>query len=263
MCSAGSATPMTPSLPGTSSTSSSGSSSLSSGRVERQHRSVKTDFPDYDLCVDAVPARPYEGHWEIPNRPKERARWVETNPTRLNELTTQVNKAFTLNGNGIYVPTVKLVRQTRRTWLGDQPGGFFFEIMTYWAFVNQQPSQTSVAGYLTFALGKIAAMLPKVATEGLDDPTLSGKKISTKATAADFKTATASIAEAAELSRAALDEPDDCKAAVGWRDLFGKTSDGEDVFPIPEYCNADGTRRSYPAVTAGATRVPAGSGRYA
>ncbi len=54
-------------------------------RVERQQRSLKTDFPEYDLCVDAVPARPCGDHWEIPNRPKERARWVETNPTRLNE----------------------------------------------------------------------------------------------------------------------------------------------------------------------------------
>ena len=232
-------------------------------RVERQQRSLKTDFPDFDLCVDAVPARPRGDHWEIPNRPKERARWVETNPTRLNELTTQVNKAFTLNGKGIYVPTVKLVRQTRRSWLGDQPGGFFFEIMTYWVFVNEQPSETSVAAYLTFTLEKIAAMLPEVATDGLDDPTLPDKKIITKATAVDFKTATARITEAAELARAALDEPDDCKAAVRWRDLLGKTSEGDDVFPIPEYCNADGTRRSYPAVTEGATRVPAGSGRYA
>jgi hypothetical protein len=232
-------------------------------RVERQHRSIKTDFPDFDLCVDAVPARPYEDHWEIPTRPKERARWVETNPTRLNELTTQANKDFTLNGSGIYVPTVKLVRQTRRTWLGDQPGGFYFEIMTYWAFENEQPSKTSVAGYLTFALETIAAMLPGVATDGLDDPTLADKKISTKATGADFETAVVRIAEAAQLARAALDEPDECKAAVMWRELLGKTTEGDQVFPLPEYCNADGSRRSYAGVTVGATRVPAGSDRYA
>ena len=232
-------------------------------RVERQHRSVKTDFPDFDLCVDAVPARPYGDHWEIPSRPGERARWVETNPTRLNELTTQMNKDFTLNGSGIYVPCVKLVRQTRRTWLEEQPGGFFFEIMTYWVFENEQPSQTSMAGYLTVVLEAIAAMLPVVASEGLDDPTLAGKKISTKATDADFQTAITRIAEAAELARSALDEPDECKSAVQWRDLLGKTSEGDDVFPLPEYCNADGSRRSAAAVTVGATRVPAGSGRYA
>jgi Second Messenger Oligonucleotide or Dinucleotide Synthetase domain len=232
-------------------------------RVQRQHRSLKTNLPDYDLCVDSVPARPRGNHWEIPNRPKERTRWVETNPTKLNELTTQVNKAFTLNGNGIYVPTVKLIRQTRRTWLGDQPGGFFFEILTYWVFVNDQPKATSVAGYLTFTLEKIADTLPQIAIDGLDDPTLPDKKISTKATAADFQTATTQIAEAATLARVALDEPDDCKAAVRWRDLLGKTSEGDDVFPLPEYCNTDGTHKRYRAVTKGATRVPAGNDRYA
>ncbi len=232
-------------------------------RVERQHRSIKTDFPDFDLCVDAVPARPYGDHWELPSRPGERARWVETNPTRLNELTTQVNKDFILNGSGIYVPVVKLVRQTRRTWLGDQPGGFYFEIMTYWAFENEQPSETSVAGYLTFALETIAAMLPEVATDGLDDPTLADKTITTKATAADFQTAKTKITKAAKLAQAALEERDECKAAVMWRALLGETTEGDQVFPIPDYCNADGSRRSYPAVTTGATRVPAGSDRYA
>jgi hypothetical protein len=232
-------------------------------RVERQHRSLKTGFPEFDLCVDSVPARPYGDHWEIPNRPNERARWVETNPTRLNELTTQVNQTFTLNGSGIYVPVVKLVRQTRRTWIGDQPGGFFFEIMTYWSFVTWRPHETSVAGYLTVTLERIARMLPKVATDGLADPTLPDKTIATKATAADFQTATARIDEAAKLARAALDEPDECKAAHKWRELLGKTSEGDDVFPMPEYCNADGTRRRTAGVTVGATRVPAGSGRYA
>jgi hypothetical protein len=43
-------------------------------RVERQHRSFKVEFPDFDLCVDAVPARPRGSHWEIPNRPNEQAR---------------------------------------------------------------------------------------------------------------------------------------------------------------------------------------------
>jgi hypothetical protein len=32
---------------------------------------------------------------------------------------------------------------------------------------------------------------------------------------------------------------------------------------MPEYCNADGTRQLTSGVTVGATRVPAGSGRYA
>jgi hypothetical protein len=237
-------------------------------RVERQLRSFKVDFPDFDLSVDAVAARPCGDHWEIPNRPKERARWVETNPTKLNELTTTANKTFTLNGSGIYVPTVKLVRQVRRAWIEDQPGGFFFEIMTYWAFQNTHPAAASHAEYLTVVLEAVAESLPNVASDGLPDPTLPGNTISTKATAADFRSAATRVTEAAELARSAFKESDDCRAAAQWCTLLGKTSTGEMVFPTPGYCNTDGTRRAASRSTGGrvvpgASRVPAGSDRFA
>lgn len=234
-------------------------------RVERQPRSVKVDFPDFKLTVDAVPARRYGDHWEIPSRPEdaERAQWVETNPLLLNDLTIQANKDFTLNDQGIYVPIVKLVRQTRRAWLDDQPGGLFFEIMTYRAFTNKQPSASSIAEYLTLTLEEIAAMLPDVAENGLDDPTLEGSKITTRAEEGDFDVAVEKIGEAAALARDALDDDDDCSAAIKWTKLLGKTSDGDDVFPLPSYCNSDGTRKSTSSITSGATTVPAGSNRYA
>lgn len=244
-------------------------SALKSGfdkdRVDRQHRSFKIDFPNFKLTVDAVPAHRYGDHWQIPSRPDESkpAEWVETNPLLLNDLTNEANANFTLNGNGIYVPVVKLVRQTRRAWLGKQPGGFFFEIMAYWAFTNGQLSASSTAEYLTLALEAIAEMLPDVAENGLDDPTLTDSRISTKATDADLETAITKIAEAAKLARNALEDEDDCSSAVKWRKLLGKTSEGDDVFPLPSYCNIDGSRKSTATVTRGATTVPAGSDRYA
>jgi hypothetical protein len=70
---------------------------------------------------------------------------VETNPLKLNELTSKANADFTLNGRAIYVPTVKIVRQVRRTWLDDQPGGLFAELMAYWAFIDGQPTGSSQA----------------------------------------------------------------------------------------------------------------------
>lgn len=107
--------------------------------VERQHRSVKIDFPDYDLSVDVVIARPCvehpDDHWQIPEKIEEdgRARWVETNPIEMGELTTAANKEFLLSvddpGSGVYVPMVKLIRQVRRTWVDDQPGGYYFEVL--------------------------------------------------------------------------------------------------------------------------------------
>ncbi|MBU8831140.1 nucleotidyltransferase domain-containing protein [Mycolicibacterium goodii] len=234
-------------------------------RVERQYRSIKVDFPDFDLTVDAVPARPCGDNWEIPNRPEDaqRAQWVETNPLKLNELTEEKNGEFLLNDNGIYVPIVKLVRQVRRTWLDDQPGGLFFELMTYWFFQNEQPSANSVAEYLALTLEGIATMLPTVATDGLDDPTLPDEKISTKATDADLETAQEKFREAADLASAALNDDDPCTSALKWRELLGKTSDDEEVFPLPSYCNDDGTRKRTAAITSGATTVPAGDDRYA
>lgn len=234
-------------------------------RVERQARSIKVSFDEYNLSVDAVPARPADDHWEIPKKTDQdnRASWIETDPTRLNELSTEMNKEYTLSGRGIYVPVVKLVRQVRRTWIGDQPGGLFFEILTYWAFHDDEPDEASHADYLVAALDYIEKELPAVAEAGLRDPTLDGKLIETRATQADFDIAAGRITEACDLARAALAETDDCLAALRWQQLLGKTTEDEVVFEMPEYCNADGTRRASTVSSKGAVTAPAGSGRYA
>ncbi|WP_327640860.1 nucleotidyltransferase [Kribbella sp. NBC_00482] len=233
-------------------------------RVDAQHRSFKVDFPDYDLAVDVVPARRAGDNWEIPKKTDQdnRASWIETNPLKLNDLTNQMNADFTLNDKGIYVPTVKLIRQVRRTWLDDQPGGLFFELMTYWAFHDHAPSGLSQAEYLTIVLEHIAEAMPDIAANGLDDPTIDGEKIATRATEDDFKVAIKRFEEAAELAREALDEEDDCQAAVLWQRLLGETTEEEQVFPTPEYCNTDGTHRATATTVKGAGS-PAGTGRYA
>ncbi|SNY25354.1 nucleotidyltransferase domain-containing protein [Paractinoplanes atraurantiacus] len=240
-------------------------------RVTRQHRSVMIDFPDDDLSVDVVIARPCGDHWEIPQKIEDdgNARWVETNPTKMAELTTQANKDYLLYegdpGSGVYVPVVKLMRQIRRTWVEDQPGGYFFEVLTYHAFSNLKPNEKSYAEYVTVVLREIADLLVDVADDGLDDPTLDGKKIKTKATPEQLAAAAARIDEAASLAEEAL-KADDCSAAAKWRELLGTTKNTrteEQVFPLPEYCNADGSRKKMTAVTRGASTVPAGSGRYA
>jgi len=234
-------------------------------RVERQARSFKVSFPDYDLTADAVPARVNAEHWEIPERPQENelAEWVETDPLLFNVVTKQANSNFMLNGNGIYVPTVKLVRQVRRAWLGDHPGGFFLEVMAYWAFTENGLKASSQAEYLTLALEKIAESFSEVAKSGLKDATLSGKTISTKATAEDFDLAVVRFDEAAKLARDAFEDEDDCSAAIKFRKLLGKNSEDEDVFPLPGYCNVDGSRKATSSITPGSNTVPAGNDRYA
>ena len=84
-------------------------------RTKRQDRSLQVSFPEYDLYVDAVPARPYwDGQtWEIPQK-GDQDEWVRTNPEGLTSLSSEMNAAH----DGYYVPTVKLLRQTRRALLG-------------------------------------------------------------------------------------------------------------------------------------------------
>ena len=242
------------------------------GCVERQHRSVKVEFTEYDLCVDIVIARPCvdhpDDHWQIPEKIEDdgRARWVETNPVKMGKLTTAANKDFMVAGSGVYVPMVKLVRQVRRAWVADQPGGYYFEVLTYHAFQDLQPDESTVAGYLTVILREIADRLPDYEDKGPDDPTLEDRTIKTKATHEQIKNAAARIAEAANLAEQALGEEDACKSAVLWRELLGETKNTDDpgyVFPLPEYCNTDGSRKKASAIVKGAPAVPAGRDRYA
>ena len=209
------------------------------GNVERQHRSVKIDFPEYDLSVDVVIARPCvnhpDEHWQIPQRLDENcnARWIETNPAEMTRLTIEANAEFVLNGRGAYVPTVKLVRQVRRTWVGDQPGGYYFEVLAWHAFQDLKPEQTSFAGYLTVVLEWIAAHLEDFVTTGPADPTMEGKTIKSKATADDITAAAARMAQAAVLARAALDEEDACASAEMWQRLLGQhQTDPGDPFSV-------------------------------
>lgn len=247
------------------------------GRVQRQHRSVKVDFPDFDLSVDVVIARrcvdhPDE-HWQIPEKIEAdgRASWVETNPIKMGELTTAANKTFLLSSgdsdSGVYVPMVKLIRQIRRTWVDDQPGGYYFEVLTYHAFQDLQPYENTVADYLCVVLREVAVRLPGYVNAGPDDPTLDDRTITSKATPEQIETAAKRIAEAADLAEKALGEEDPCKSARMWRDLLGETQqtdEPEDVFPLPEYCNDDGSTKSTSnMLVKGAPAVPAGRGRYA
>ena len=226
------------------------------GRVEPQDRSIKVDFPDYDLCVDAVPARPYGAYWAVPDRC---GGWEETNPESLGSLTTSMNSTH----DGHYVPIVKLIRQARRAQLGDaQPGGLYFEIACYHAFA-QGLSAVSASEYFCEALGGVARQLNWARTGGLADPTLPGHVISTRATHTELAHAAQTFDGLARRARTALHSDDACFAALEFRRIFGKTSDGSWVFPMPSYCNEDGTpRTTAPGVRSGSQTVPQ-DGRFA
>jgi hypothetical protein len=227
-------------------------------RTKRQDRSLQVSFPEYDLYVDAVPARPFwDGEtWEIPQK-GDADKWVRTNPEQFTSLSSAMNTAH----NGYYVPTVKLLRQTRRSvlGLGKKPGGFFIEVATYQTFASGLVSGNDHAEYYVSALEEVSKIVDSFVSYGIgvNDPTLPGHTISIRATDDELNAAKTRFADAAETARGALDEEDEGKAALAFRKLLGKNGDDETVFPMPPGFNDDGSKRAF-AVSAGARVVPAG-----
>jgi hypothetical protein len=227
-------------------------------RATRQDRSVQVDFPEYDLYVDAVVARPCRAHWEIPQRA---GGWEQTNPERLTTLTTAMNKAH----GELYVPTVKLVRQIRRAALGKQkPGGLYFEIAAYNAFAAGSVAGSSSAEYYTSALAGVADQLDRAIGQGLglDDPSMPGEKIRVRATPEQLATARRKFRQAARKAAEALAETNRCRAAKLFQELLGRNGDGDLVFPLPDDCNPDGTAKALAYLRPGDRRVPAGDRRF-
>ncbi len=232
-----------------------------SPRCVRQDRSVQVDFPEFDLYVDAVPARPHDSGdtWDIPERGSD-AEWVETNPDELTSLTSAMNDEH----DGFYVKTVKLMRQTRRAQVGKaKPGGFFIEIATYHAFARGLATGTDQAEYYTSALAGVSSIIDDFVVNGvgLPDPTLADQDISVRATDAEFESLRVAFANAADTAADALAQVQEGKAALGFRSLLGKDPDDEWVFPMPPGYNDDGTKKES-ALTPGDPTVPAGSRQF-
>ncbi|MBW3537196.1 MAG: nucleotidyltransferase [Actinobacteria bacterium] len=232
-------------------------------RVKCQDRSIMVKFPDFDLHVDVVPARPAGSYLEIPDKNDDGTiGWKTTNPEELTSLSSALNSDF----DGEFVPVVKLVRQARRTHLGrkGKPGGLFFEILTYHAFKKGSLDNTSTASLFTGTLRSVATQLSTVVAGGtIADPTMIGAVISVRATDEQFAEAASTFADLATKAEAALASEDKCWAAKVYRDIFGKNDDDEWVFEMPATCNDDGTARSVAVISAGDRAVPAGDGRFA
>jgi hypothetical protein len=226
-------------------------------RTKRQDRSLQVTFPEFDLYVDAVPARPYvlgEG-WEIPQRGDDDA-WVRTNPEALTSLSSEINA----DHDGLYVPTVKLMRQTRRALIGkSKPGGFFMEVATYEAFKSGVVTGADHAEYYAAALAGVSNLIDRFVLWGVEipDPTLPGRVVKVRASEDELDRLRTEFAAAAVTAAEALDEQDEGKAALAFQSLLGKNGDGESVFPVPPGFDEDGTKRAS-VLSAGARTVPAG-----
>jgi len=235
-------------------------------RAEAQRRSVKiafkSDHEDDRFSVDAVPAVKMGLHWAIPNRdPSAWAgddRWVETNPERLTELTHKQNRQPILNGQGMYVPTVKFVRQIRRHHLGEsKPGGLYFELLTYWAFNAGLENDGSFAEVLAEVLEFIAQRLDAAPGDPVMDPALN-RPFEPRPTLAELQAAGTKFSELARMAHRALSE-ERCPAAALWRRILGQNRRGW-CFTLPEGCDEQG--REIAPIAAVSSRGPREAGSF-
>ncbi len=233
-------------------------------RAKPQHRSIKVKFGDDgdEFSVDVVPAVRMGTKWGIPNRdPKTwaladtRAWWVETDPEKLAELTSQMNKTVKVNGDGAYVPTVKLVRQIRCHHLGDRkPGGLYFELLTYHAF-KAGVTGSSFAEILAATLAAIADQLN--GNTNLLDPALGSPYAPAPTTVERSSAANTFTALAAQASAALAEKK--CPAAAAWRAIIGRSNNRGWCFPLPPGCDEQGKEiKKITAVTATGSREASG-----
>ncbi|MFE4950147.1 nucleotidyltransferase [Leifsonia sp. NPDC056665] len=227
--------------------------------VTRQARSMSVEAETWDgLHVDAVPARAAGAYWEIPDRSDPSAGWQETNPEGLTELSSTMNTAM----GDLYVPAVKLIRQTRRTLIGDHPGGLFAEVALYRACERGLVHGNTMRDFFVSALQGVSQITDEKVLEGaeLPDPTRPGNYLAFRATDEEWALAAEAFRTAAAQAERARTAPR-CAAEATFHRLLGKNSDGETVYPLPADCNADGTTKS--RLVAGDRTVPGGNQKFA
>lgn len=214
-----------------------------SSAVQRQARSLKVEVPAWNgLHVDAVAARPAGAYWEIPDHDAPSTTWQLTNPEDMTRLKTEMNERM----GSLYVPAVKLVRQTRRAiGFGKHPGGLYAEMALYRACELGIVSGDDIRTFYVSALKGVSKLTTLTAAGQLElpDPTMPGRVLKFRATPVEWAAAARGFASAADDAVRALNESRCGEAAIFHR-LLGKNTDGQWVYPLPEDCNLDGSTKS-------------------
>jgi Second Messenger Oligonucleotide or Dinucleotide Synthetase domain len=223
------------------------------GRVTRQSRSLKIDFPDNEdplsdneFHIDAVPAVPWQENWGIPNRDRDEwdnddSRWVKTNPVQFADDTNTLataNWSPTVNGVNAYRPTVRLLRQVRHEHFGkEKPGGLFTEVAAYYVWREKKVTGSTWAELLVSTLEQVAKRFEEAAENGLPDAILK-TPMKPALQSSEWTAASQGMNRLAEKGREAL-EAERCRAAKMWREILG-TNDRGQLLPLPDGCDAAG-----------------------
>ncbi len=239
-------------------------------RTQGQNRSVKIKFPDEgtssgansSFAVDAVPAVHEGERWAVPSKDRNRwaastGRWITTDPERFGELSSALSTSDdspTVGERDAYKPVVKLMRQARRTHIGERrPGGLFIEFATYEVWNSGLATGDEWGPLLAQTLRRVADRFAYPTILPLHDPAL-GMPVEPAVAEKDLANAAAVFSELADKADAAL-TADDCQAAVKWRDILGGNDRAEYVFLLPPRCDASGNRIR--TATAGGSRQEA------
>lgn len=242
------------------------------GRATPQARSIKISFPDSEkpwdensgFAVDAVPAVKDGTRWAIPTRDRATwvatsGRWVTTDPEKFGELSSALSTSSaspTVGERDAYKPVVKLMRQARRTHLGDRrPGGLYVEFATYDVWSSGLVSGEEWDTLFAASLRRVADRFSAGIHTPLLDPALN-TPVEPPSTIADLTNAASTFARLANLAEEAL-VADECKAAVKWREILGGNDRADPAFPLPSGCDANGFPIASIAVVASRGRVEA------
>jgi len=231
--------------------------------VKPQARSLKVEIDAWDgLHVDAVPAKPAGSYWQIPDHDQPGSSWQDTNPEEMTRLKTEMNE----RRGGLYVPAVKLLRQTRRAiGVPKHPGGLYVEMALYRACDVGYVSGDDMRTFYVSALNGVATVTTSKITYGFEIPdpsmpSMPSKSLVFRATADQWEAAEQKLRDAAAEATRALNETRCMEAAI-FHKLLRTNSDDHWVYPMPDDCNVDGTTRSL--IQVGDRSVRGGNQRFA
>jgi len=187
--------------------------------IRKQQRSVGIETAQADM--DVVPIiEPVEHGGKLYIADRKLEEWIETNPPKHTEWTTDVNS----KASGRFKPLVKMVKWWRRenSTVSKRPKGFVLECFTAdsMSFTEKHYGELFV-GMLEAFVSTYAWHISQRFVPDIDDPGVPGNSVTKGLTFAAFEGFYNKAKAHAETGRKALDEDDAEKAVALWRQIFG------------------------------------------
>jgi len=198
--------------------------------IRKQARSVgiETNKVDMDV-VPIIAPNGMDGTLYIPDRKK--GEWVETNPPKHTEWTTEVNT----DSEGRFKPLVKLMKWWRRQnpTIAKKPKGFVIECIAAECMdKNEKQYDELFVGTLEKVAEKYAFYIGLRMVPHIEDPGVPGNSVTNGITFDAFEGFYYKVKSHAEKGRKAINETDKEKDLELWREIFGSR------FPTIERANS-------------------------